>query len=137
MSTPANTSIRSAPPQPDSWVVIRLESPEQQRVRPSVRARWEGRVKHYTTPGERPLAEPPILDWEQFSRIHVYSNLRYEALFPDETQEEKDEREKGKGRSRSRTSRGSGGKSKTEVNREKRARLKDLKGESVALFEYL
>lgn len=37
-----------------------------------------------TTPGLRPLAEPPLLSWEQFQREYMPSDIRYRALFPDE-----------------------------------------------------
>lgn len=38
----------------------------------------------WTTTGLRPLAEPPILDWEWFLRVHVPSERQYRALFPDD-----------------------------------------------------
>lgn len=38
----------------------------------------------WTTSGLRPLAEPPILDWEEFEREHMPSDIRYRALFPDD-----------------------------------------------------
>ena len=49
----------------------------KQKIRDSETAFW-------TTPGLRPLAEPPILDWDWFFRDHIPSDLRYEALFPDD-----------------------------------------------------
>lgn len=30
------------------------------------------------------MAEPPILDWEWFLRVHVPSERQYRALFPDD-----------------------------------------------------
>ena len=36
----------------------------------------------WTTPGLRPLAEPPIMDWEHVFRTWIPSDIRYTALFP-------------------------------------------------------
>lgn len=36
------------------------------------------------TPGQRPLAEPPILDWAWFFERYIPSDLRYKALFPSD-----------------------------------------------------
>lgn len=67
------------------------------------------------TPGLRPLAEPPLLNWKQFKRTHIFSDLRYEKLFPDGSLRDT---EKGK-------------------EKEKRAHMKDLQGESAACWEYM
>ena len=49
----------------------------KQKIRDEKTAFW-------TTPGQRPLAEPPILDWDWFFRDHIPSDLRYAALFPND-----------------------------------------------------
>lgn len=126
MSTHASSSRRNPPPQSDSWVVIPQESEEWKRISASIHSKWSALAACYTTPGLRPLGEPPILDWERFSRIHIYSNLRYERLFPDpdDGKDGSSLRPKAKGKLKGKA-------------RENRARMKDLKGESAALFEYL
>lgn len=50
---------------------------EKQKERDEKNAFW-------TTPGLRPLAEPPILDWDWFFRVRIPSDLRFKALFPDD-----------------------------------------------------
>ena len=81
----------------------------------SARQKWESKAAHYVTPGLPPLAEPPLLNWKQFKRTHIFSDLRYEKLFPDGNSTGT---EKGKAK-------------------EKRARMKDLQGESAACWEYM
>ena len=38
------------------------------------------------TPGARPLAEPPILDWDWFIRRYIPSDLRYQMPFPNDAE---------------------------------------------------
>ena len=46
----------------------------------------DAQTAFWTTTGMRPLAEPPILDWDHFFRVHIPSDLRYTALFPGDLQ---------------------------------------------------
>lgn len=55
---------------------------ERRRVKRQ-KARDE-RTAFWTTPGLRPLAEPPVLDWDRFFRKRIPSDLRYNALFRDD-----------------------------------------------------
>lgn len=68
---------------------VRMKEDER-RNREEVRAvkRREGDEKtaFWTTPGLRPLAEPPILDWDWFFRTRIPSDLRYRALFPSDAE---------------------------------------------------
>lgn len=45
----------------------------------------EQKTKIWTTPGLRPLVEPPIVDWEQFVRWYMPSELRFHTLFPTDS----------------------------------------------------
>lgn len=63
---------------------IEKERREQdQRNRDAKQKKRHEETAFWTTPGLRPLAEPPILDWDWFFRDHIPSDLRYQALFPD------------------------------------------------------
>ena len=57
---------------------------ERERLDEDRRRNGEAWRKMWTTPGQRPLAEPPILDWEQFVRLYIPSDLRYNMLFPSD-----------------------------------------------------
>ena len=57
---------------------------ERERLDEEKRRHREVWRKMWTTPEQRPLAEPPILDWEQFVRWHIPSDLRYNMLFPSD-----------------------------------------------------
>lgn len=57
---------------------------ERERLDEKKRRKRQGRKEMWTTPGQRPLAEPPILDWDNFFRCHIPSDMRYKALFPND-----------------------------------------------------
>lgn len=48
------------------------------------KAEQESWKNMWTTSGLRPLAEPPIFDWDWIFRTKVPSDLRYRRLFPDD-----------------------------------------------------
>lgn len=60
------------------------ERRERERLDEEKRRKAEARREMWTTPGRRPLAEPPILHWEHFVRKWIPSDLRYQALFPND-----------------------------------------------------
>ena len=47
------------------------------------RQKRDEQTAFWTTPGARPLAEPPILEWDYLLKSKIPSDLRYRALFPD------------------------------------------------------
>lgn len=56
----------------------------KERRKEEERQRAQARRDRWTTPGQRPLAEPPIMDWDYIFREHVPSDAQYAALFPDD-----------------------------------------------------
>lgn len=63
------------------------ERRERERLDEQKRRKREAWREMWTTPGLRPLAEPPILDWDYFFRRRIPSDLRYKALFPSDPEE--------------------------------------------------
>lgn len=57
---------------------------EKEKLEAERRKKRDEDTAFWTTPGLRPLAEPPILDWDWFFRTLIPSDLRYEALFPND-----------------------------------------------------
>lgn len=57
---------------------------EQERVSKQRQQERDEESSFWTTAGMRPLAEPPILDWDWFFRERVVSDIRYRALFPND-----------------------------------------------------
>ena len=62
-------------------VVETEEEKERKRIRAEKQKERDQKTAFWTTPGSRPLAEPPILDWDWFFRTKIPSDLRYKALF--------------------------------------------------------
>ena len=64
------------------------EGKQERRRREGIKAgkqkERDEKTAFWTTPGFRPLAEPPFLDWEQFARWYIPSDLRYKTLFPSD-----------------------------------------------------
>lgn len=56
----------------------------KQTTKDEKRLRPERRKAMWTTPGVAPLAQPPVLHWEDFLRRRIPSDVRYLALFPDD-----------------------------------------------------
>lgn len=54
---------------------------KQERIEAEKQKKREEDTAFWTTPGLRPLAEPPIVDWEWFVRTCIPSDLGYKALF--------------------------------------------------------
>lgn len=57
---------------------------ERERIRVGRQKERDEKTAFWTTPGLRPLFEPPILDWDWFFRVWIPSDLRYKALFPND-----------------------------------------------------
>lgn len=59
---------------------------DERKKRDEIRARKQKerdeKTAFQTTPGLRPLAEPPMLDWDHFFPTWIPCDLRYEVLFP-------------------------------------------------------
>lgn len=62
------------------------EEEKRERERHGGERGWErgAETELWITPGLRPLAEPPRLDWEQFVRSWIPSDSRYRCLFPND-----------------------------------------------------
>lgn len=60
------------------------ERMQRTKIREEMEQERDEKAAFWTTSRLRPLAEPPILDWDWFFRLRMPSDIRFKALFPDD-----------------------------------------------------